>query len=292
MILVTGARGALGSRLVRRLLAAGESVRFITRDPDNAPELARLGAEPVRGDLLDTGWQDTALSGVETLVIASHGLYPPSRRNHPVAVDGTGTQRLIDAAARANISRVIYVSAAGAERGGPAFLRIKRATERYLQASALPWTIIRPTVFIENNGLLVLGEPLRGGEPVKFIGSGTTPVNWVSADDVAATMARVLNDPASIGRIFEVRGPDTLSRVELLALLEELLDRKARRQHLPRPVAQLFRAFAKPFNPGLACLLELALADAGPPSRPADAEVVVGPTGVAEVVATWARTIQ
>ena len=288
MILVTGGTGALGSCLVTRLLQGGEAVRVVSRDPGRAAALAAGGAEVVRGDLLENDWQ-AALAGVNTLVIASHGLYPPSRRNHPAAVDGRGARRLIDAAAAAGVGQVVYLSAAGAAPDGPVFLRIKRATEMHLRASGLRALVIRPTVLIENNALLLLGEPLRRGQPVRLIGPGTTPMNWVSADAVAATIVDLLQTPGEGNRTLELRGPDTLSQLECLAVLEAALGREAARQHLPRVVASLVGRVAAPFNPGLACLLDFILAADGAPARPADAEVQVVGGPLAEIAARWAE---
>jgi uncharacterized protein YbjT (DUF2867 family) len=288
MILVLGARGTLGHRVAARLLAAGERVRAVSRDPAGLDGLAALGAEAVRGDLLEDGWQEAALAGVERVVLASHGLYPPSRSNHPQAVDGEGTRRLIDAAARVGVRQFVYVSAAGAAPDAVRFMRVKYATEQHLRRSGLGWTIIRPTVFIENNALVHLGEPLRAGKPVPFLGPGTSRVNWVSADDVADEIVRALSDESALGRVRELRGPDTLSRVECLELLAAALGREPRRRHLPLAAVRVLHAIAGPLHPGMAALLSLVLADPGPPADPVDAEVRVGPTHVAEVAARWA----
>jgi len=293
MVLIVGARGTLGSRVARRLLAAGERVRVGSRDPQGVADLVALGAEAVRGDLLEDGWLEVALADVDGVVVASHGLVPPSRRNHPGAVDGEGVRRLIDAAARAGVRQLVYLSVAGADRGADAFARVKHATERRLRASGVPWTIVRPSVFVENNGLVLLGGPARAGKPVQFVGPGTTRVNWVSADDVADDVVRALGDEGALGQVREVRGPDTLSRVELLRLIEGALGRAAKRQHLPVAFARAVHAVARPLHPGMGYLLGLVLADGGAPVPPTDDAVVwVGPTRVVDVVGRWARAAE
>jgi len=287
MVLVVGARGALGSRVVRRLLAEGRAVRAVSRDPAGLASLTALGAEAVAGDLLDEAWHGAALAGVEQVVMASHGLVPPSTRNHPGAVDGDGARRFIDAAGRAGVRHVVYVSAAGADRASDPFGRVKFATEQHLRASGVPCTVVRPTVFVENNGLMLLGEPARAGKPVQIVGAGTEPVNWVSAEDVADEVVRALAGGA-VGQVLEVRGPDTLTRLEVLEIVERALGATAKRQHLPRPVAQAVRALVGPFHPGIRYLLGLVLSE-GAPSQPSDGAVVrVGRTPVAEVVERWA----
>ena len=65
MILIVGGTGALGSATARRLLAKGTAVRVMTRTPEKAAELQKLGAEVVQGDLLDKASLAQACRGVE-----------------------------------------------------------------------------------------------------------------------------------------------------------------------------------------------------------------------------------
>ena len=289
--LVVGASGALGSRVTRRLLAAGRRVRAATRDPERLAALPKEGAEPVRLDLLEPNGLATTLDGVANVVVASHGLVPPSRSNTPAAVDGEGARRLIDAAAAAGVRRVVFVSIADADRERTVFARVKRATERHLEGAGVPWTVLRPSIFIENHALALLGEPLRAGRPVPFFGQGSEPLNWMSAEDVADEVVRVLEDPAAAGAVRELRGVDRMSRRDALAVLERALDRTARRQHLPVPVVRAVRSVTAAIHPGVHALLDLALdeiARGGDPVDEAERADVVGPTRVADVVAAWA----
>ncbi len=290
MILVSGARGTLGSRVVKRLLAANAHVRVIARDVAGVADLVALGAEAHQGDLLVDGWQDGAMTGVDHVVVASHGLVPPSRTNHPGAVDGVGARRLIDAAARAGVKKLVYVSIAGAGQARDAFSSVKFETERHLRASHVPMAVVRPTLFIETHALILQGEPARAGKAVQFFGPASARLNWVSADDVATAVLEALDDDGRrLDSVREVRGPDELSRVEVLGLIEAALGRTAKRQHLPLPVARLVHAGAQVFHPGVAHLLSLSLAEGAPRPAPTDAAVWVGPTRVAEVVERWAR---
>ncbi len=292
-VLVTGASGTLGRRVVRRLLDGGVPVRAVTRDPSRVADLVEAGAEVVRGDLLVGTWLDPAISGVGQVVIASHGLVPPDRRNHPGAVDGTGARRLVDAASRAGVRHVVHVSVAGADRVPTLFAREKRATEEHLARSDVPHTILRPTVFLENQLLLAMGEPLRGAGEVTLFGPGTTPLNWISAADVAAAVVEAVGaPPEGGGRVRTIGGPDVLSRLEALAVLEEVLGRKARRKHVPVLGMRLMRAVVGSFHPGMRYLVDLALSEAADdgslPSTP-DSFDWIGDTRLRSVVEEWAR---
>ncbi|HSG46452.1 MAG TPA: SDR family oxidoreductase [Longimicrobiales bacterium] len=291
MILVVGASGQLGSRVARRLLLGGTAVRAVSRRPERLEDLAALGAELVRGDLLHDGWMSDALRDVDQVVVAAHGLVPPDRRNHPDAVDGKGARRLVDAAARAGTGHLVYVSVAGADRRGSAFARTKFATEEHLRRSGLPHTVVRPTVFMENQLLLMLAEPLRATGTVTFYGPGTTPLNWVSAADVADEVVRAVDDPSRDEAVWSVGGPDVLSRLEALAVVEAVLGKAARRKHVPVAGMRLLRGTAGRLNPGLRYLLDLSISEVAPGGAiPADAGLLdrVGRTRVREVVEGWA----
>lgn len=295
MHLIVGATGEVGRRVVRGLLEAGERVRAVSRDPARLQDAARRGAEIVVGDLRRSDWQEAALAGVERVVIASHGLAPPSRSNTAKAVDGVGARRLIDAAATAGVRQLLFVSLSGAEREATVFARIKRATERHLEASGVPWTVLRPTVFPENHALLLMGEPLRAGKPVQLFGSGAVKINWISASDVADDVVWSLQDPSALGSVRELRGRDHLSRLDVLALLERELGVSAKRQHLPLGAMTLMRMLTRPFHPGLATLLDMALDEerrGGDPPDEHERATWVGPTKVEEVVQRWVAAMQ
>ena len=288
--LIVGASGVLGSRVAGRLLDAGERVRVVSRDPERVSELVARGAEAVRGDLLDHDWFADALRDVGRVVIASHGLVPPSRRNTPAAVDGIGSRGLIDAAAAAGVHQVVYVSAAGAAHERTVFGRVKRDSERHLASSGVPWTVVRPSVFPENHALMLMGEPLRAGKAVPFFGRGTEKLNWISASDVADDIVRVLQDATTLGAVRELRGVDHRSRSEVLGILEHELGVRAKRQHLPLPVVKVARSVTRLVHPGVAVLLDMAIEEierGGDPPDETERATWVGTTTVEEVVRAW-----
>ena len=292
MVLIVGASGALGSRVTRRALDAGKRVRAVSRDPDRLLAAAERGAEIARGDLLATDWLPAALDGVEHAIVASHGLVPPSRRNTPEAVDGVGARRLIDAAACAGVRHLVYVSVAGAASEATVFGRVKRATERHLEASGVPWTVLRPSVFPENHALVLMGDPLRAGKPVPFFGTGEERFNWVSADDVATDALRCLEDPATVGTVRELRGPDHMSRREALEILETALGVQAKRRQLPVGVVRFLRTVTRSLHPGMHALLDMVVNEierGGDPPDEAERATWVGPTRVEDVVRAWAN---
>lgn len=322
MHLVVGASGALGQRVTHRLLEAGEAVRVASRSPERLEGRLPVGREgrlegrpkgpftdavPVAGDLRDPATFPGMLEGARTVIVAAHGLVPPSVSNHPGVVDGRGVRALVDAAREAGVERFVFTSVAGADRGTTAFARVKHATERHLAASGLRYTILRPTLFMESHALAVMGEPLRSSGTVNFLGRGETRVNWIAADDVAAEAVAAVLDPAAPSVTLELGGPDDMTRREALVLLEQALGREARRKHIPLPMVKLMRGVLGVVHPGMRYLLDMVLAEEAareakgspgaqdhpggrdaPPEPGASRFDRVGPTPLTAVIAAWA----
>lgn len=110
--------------------------------------------------------------------------------------------------------------------------------------------------------------------------------------DVARAVVDAVRDPADGGRVRTIGGPDVLSRLEALAVPEEVLGRTAKRKHLPVLGMRVMRATVGAFHPGMRHLVDLALAEAtddgGLPSTP-DSFDWIGGTRLRSVVEEWAR---
>src|SRR4051794_9731179 len=115
MILVAGGTGRLGTLVVNRLVAAGQQVRVLTRDPTRARHLR--DAEIIGGDVRDAASLAPALVDVTTVVSAVHGFAGPGRVT-PDSVDRAGNENLVAAAASAGAD-VVMMSVVGASADSP-----------------------------------------------------------------------------------------------------------------------------------------------------------------------------
>ncbi len=232
MILVAGGSGRLGTLVVKRLADRGLEVRVLTRDPSRARHLGDAAIDIVEGDVRDAASLERAVEGATVVVSAVQGFAGPGRVT-PASVDRDGNANLVNAAAGARAD-VVLLSTVGAADDHPMELfRAKHDAEMHLRASAVGWTIVRSTAFVE-----LWAEIMR--KPIVF-GRGTNPINFVSVGDVADVVERAVVDPSLRGQVLEVGGPQNLTFNELAAVLAAVRGRPAKVRHVPR---SLLRAMA------------------------------------------------
>jgi NADH dehydrogenase len=255
--LVVGATGALGRPVVRRLLERGAAVRAACRHPDQAEDLARLGAEVVACDLTDPASLTRACKGVQRVLAAAHGLLGRGRWRSE-RVDDEGHRALIVAAQAAGVRRFVYTSVHGAGPGHPIdFFRTKWAIEQALAASGLDHVILRPTAFMEHHAHNFNGKGLLEKGKVQLIGPGTKLRNFVCADDVAALAVRALLEDPPPYRLLVIGGSGHHSNTDVTALYARMAGVEARISHLPAVMARCMAILARPLHPGMARVLRL-----------------------------------
>lgn len=257
-ILVVGATGVLGQRVVRGLLERGVCVRAMTRAPERASALQQRGAEVVPGDLIDRASLARACAGVDRVFAAAHGLLGRGRHRSEF-VDDQGHRALIDAARAAGVQRFVYTSAQGASPDHPVdFYRTKFAIERHLAASGMPHVILRPTAFMEWHAHNLNGKGVLDKGIAQLIGPGTKKRNFVAADDVAALAVRTLLADEPGERLIAIGGPGNFSNNEVAALYARLAGKPLRVRRLPAALAAWVSRLAAPLHPGVARILALA----------------------------------
>jgi uncharacterized protein YbjT (DUF2867 family) len=244
MIVVAGGSGTLGSLLVPLLIARGEPVRVVTRDPDAAARKLS-GVEFVAGDVTRPEDARRAVEGARVVVSAITGFASPAGLQ---AVDVEGNRILADAAARAGVEQLVLLSIAQASADHPIELfRAKFAAEQAVRASGVGWTIIRPTAYLET-WLGLIGGPLVARGKTLVFGRGRNPINFVSALDVARLVDLAIADPAYRGKVVEVPGPENLTVNQLVEIVETACGRSGRVSHTPRAVMRLLSIALRPID--------------------------------------------
>jgi len=249
VILVAGGTGLLGSRVVGQLVERGERVRVLTRDPRRAAHLP-AGVQTMVGDVRG-GPLDSVVEGCSSVVSAVHGFTGPTRTN-PAAVDRDGNHHLIAAATRAGVDRFVLVSGVDARPDHPMSLhRMKHAAEQDLQGAVLPGVIVRATCFLET-WLDVIGTKIAVGGAALVLGPGRNPINFVSADDVAAFVRLAVSGDERIGAEVSVGGPQNLTFIEIAQRLLAGTGRTDRIRHVPLSALRALSVLARPISPDFA----------------------------------------
>lgn len=183
MIVITGATGALNGSTVAHLLerVPATEIAVVTRDPARAEHLAARGVDVRRGDYADPSSLVGAFAGADQLVLVSSS--DPS-------ADAVALHRsAVEAAAAADVGRVLYTSHQGAAPDTPfGPCRDHAATEEILAASGLPWTSLRNGFYMHTLHWALGPWRTTGVVPTPADGA----ISWTSREDSAAAAAAIL----------------------------------------------------------------------------------------------------
>ncbi|HWT95957.1 MAG TPA: NAD(P)H-binding protein [Solirubrobacteraceae bacterium] len=237
MLLLTGATGQIGTALLPRLIARGEPVRVLVRDPRG------LGAERVRvqialGDLTDPPSFRNALRGVDTVVHLAASARDQARGSIE-ELNGIATWRLVQAAERAGVEHfVLFGALAASVHDRTRFLRSKALAEEAVRESGLRHTVLAPSlVFSPGDPHLTLLERLARLPLVPVPGRGRALFQPIWAEDVADCALAVLDGAG--GERYELAGPDTLDHLAIAELVLRAAGRPRRLLPVPERAAKL-----------------------------------------------------
>jgi uncharacterized protein YbjT (DUF2867 family) len=211
MILVTGATGTVGREVVIQLLAAGEQVRGMTRNPSTAKLDARV--ELVKGDFASPDTLAKAVDGVERVFSLTFG--PQT---------GTHERDLAGLAKKAGVRHIVKLSAMGGDgETKNAIRKWHEQGEEAIKETGISWTVVRPGGFMSN--ALHWRETVRTqGKVFSNYGDGKLPS--VHPRDIAAVAVRALTSDGHERKTYHLTGPEALSVGEQVDILSEVLGRR------------------------------------------------------------------
>ncbi|GAB3243548.1 NAD(P)H-binding protein [Nocardioides dilutus] len=218
-VLVTGATGFVGSRLVPALLEAGHDVKAMTRNPDDYDG----PGTPVAGDVSDAGSLGEAVSGVDVAVYLVHSLDD----NDFEQMDAEAARSFALAAAAAGVSQIVYLGGLGKDGEElSAHLRSRREVERLLGASGVPVTVLRAAIVVGAGGISwemtrQLVKNLPAMVVPKWAATRTQPI---ALDDVIRYLVGVVGVEKTYGQVYEIGGSDRLTYVEMLQQAAEVIN--------------------------------------------------------------------
>ncbi len=251
--LVTGATGFTGSHLARALVARGDTVRALVRDTARARDLRDAGVELVPGDLRDAAALEASVGKADVVyhiaaIYRQAGVSGDTYR----AVNAVAVRRLIEAAARAGVKRVVHCSTVGVHgdvehppadedaplKPGDVYQETKVEGERFARDAGerlgIEVTIVRPTGIYgpgDRRLLKLFRGVARGFFPI--LGRGEIYYHLTYIDDLVDGFLRCGDHAAAAGRTYILAGGEVTTLNELVARIARVAGVRAPRLHLP-----------------------------------------------------------
>lgn len=226
-VTVFGGSGFLGRQIVKYLAEAGYRVRVAVRHLDRATFLSGFGPdgriELVRADVWNEATVARAVEGAAS-VVNTVGHYVEKGGATFDKVHGQGAMHVARQAKRAGAERLVHISGVGADPGSPSpYVRARGIGETLVREAFDDVTILRPSVIFGpgDSFLNTLARMTQRSPIMPLFGTGSTRLQPVFVGNVAETCIRVLADPATRGRVYELGGPRIYEYRELVRLVRE-----------------------------------------------------------------------
>ena len=195
-VLVTGATGNTGSGLVPALHDAGVDVRVFVRDASKAQPLKDMGVEVVVGDLDQPETIDAAVQGADKIYLLTWN--GPTQAQH--------AENVIEAARRAGTPHIVRHSMWGPEKSR--IVKQGNQVEEALKSSGLPWTLLKPTFFMQN---MMMAAQTIASDSVIYWDAQDGRLAMIDIRDVVDVALSVLTGSGHEGKSYILTGPEAIS---------------------------------------------------------------------------------
>jgi len=213
MVLILGATGMFGNRVLRETAARGAPVRALVHSPARARELETAAVEVAIGDLDEPDSLAGAFEGVDAVFIVS----PMDERIE------LRERNALRAAQQAGVRRVVKLYGA-VRHHGDALDALHRASVEAIRQSGLSWALISPNSVMETSLLSQADAVKQAGALFGCAGGGR--IGLVAADDVARAAAVVLTERDESGVNYELTGPKAVTMTEMAATISDAVGRE------------------------------------------------------------------
>jgi uncharacterized protein YbjT (DUF2867 family) len=231
MFTIFGATGNTASIAAAELLARGQKVRAVVRDPARAAALRERGAEIFKGDVLDAASIRESLAGAE----GAYFLLPPDTTSPAfLARSARIVDGYVGALAAHPVKHAVFLSSVGAQEpaGTGPIVTPHRAERAFRAVPGTVFTLLRAAYFMEN--FLGSAQPMKDSGVLPAFGGGETHAfPMVATKDIGLTAAAALMAPPPATEIIELSGPKEYSFVDAAAEASEILGRTVKATPVP-----------------------------------------------------------
>lgn len=296
IVTVFGGSGFLGREVVRALIAGGHTVTIAVRDPVRARHMhgvdhfSRMNF--VHADVLDEVSVGEALSGASAAVNAVSAYVEKGDITYS-AVHEEGARIVAQRAAQGGLACLVHVSGIGANpQSKSKYIRSRGKGEKLVREAFPDAVIVRPSVMFGpgDSFLHTLDTLSRFLPALPAFGSGRTRLQPVFVDDVAAAIARIVEDSSTRGKIFELGGPNIYSYRDLTRLVLRICNRRRLIFPYPFAIARLQAMVAEwlPNPPLTLAQIELLEQDnTASPFSPGFDELGIAPRSIEEIAPSY-----
>ncbi len=214
-ILLTGASGYVGGRLLRALEQRGLAVRCLARQPEALLPKVGAGTEVVAGDVFDPASLGAAFEGISAAYYLIHSMGSTGSFEEQDRVAATN---FADAARSAGVERIVYLGGLGSDDDLSPHLRSRQEVGELLRASGVPVLEFRASIVIGPGSLsFEMIRSLVERLPVMITPKWVkVPAQPIAIDDLLAYLVAALDLPVAEYRIYEIGGADVVSYADLM----------------------------------------------------------------------------
>jgi NAD(P)H dehydrogenase (quinone) len=256
MLAITGATGHLGQATIKALLTKvpASDIVALVRDPQKATDLQQRGVQVRRGDYNDPASLVAAFQGVDTVFLISGTDLVHRTQQH---------QQVIDAAKQAGVQRLVYTSVLKPSQtshfgASPSHL----ATEEYLLASGLTYTVLRNALYLDLVPGLVGKDAVPSGK--FYFAAGDGKVSYALREEIAQASANVLTSSGHENKIYDIAPTPAYSMHDVAAALSEVAGQPVayvpvspedmaagmRQHHVPEPIVEMMGGIGRAMAAG------------------------------------------
>jgi uncharacterized protein YbjT (DUF2867 family) len=225
VIAVAGATGYIGGLLCVRLREDGEEVRALARNPERAGNLAEIGCEVQRADVLEPSSLRPALEGAEVAYYLVHSMGRGAANGDYAERDVTGAENFAAAAAEAGVRRIVYLGGLGE---GSEHLASRHATAQTLRAGAVPVAYFRAAAVIGagSESFLTVFHLVRRLPLMVTPRWVTTRTQPIAVADAVSFLAAASDLGLEVDRELQIGGPDLTTYGGMIDELARALGRR------------------------------------------------------------------